>query len=60
MYLVVGFWRKMMGINAIVMAAGEGKIMKSKKCKFIQKTAGKPIINWVREARCEAGAKEQV
>lgn len=49
-----------MGICAIVMAAGEGKRMKSKKCKFIQKTAGKPIIIWVREALCQAGADEQV
>lgn len=49
-----------MGICAIVMAAGEGKRMKSKKCKFVQKTAGKPIVIWVREALCEAGAKEQV
>ncbi|MHB1484548.1 MAG: bifunctional UDP-N-acetylglucosamine diphosphorylase/glucosamine-1-phosphate N-acetyltransferase GlmU [Saccharofermentanales bacterium] len=49
-----------MSICAIVMAAGEGKRMKSKKCKFIQKTAGKPIIIWVREALLQAGADEQV
>ncbi len=34
--------------------------MKSKKCKFVQKTAGKPIVIWVKEALCEAGAHEQV
>ncbi len=49
-----------MEICAIVMAAGEGTRMKSKKCKFVQKTAGKPIIIWVKEALCEAGAREQV
>ncbi len=49
-----------MGICAIVMAAGEGRRMKSKKCKFVQKTAGKPIVIWVKEALCEAGAHEQV
>jgi len=49
-----------MGICAIVMAAGEGRRMKSKKCKFVQKTAGKPIVIWVKEALCEAGANEQV
>ncbi len=49
-----------MGICAIVMAAGEGTRMKSKKCKFVQKTAGKPIVIWVKEALCEAGAHEQV
>lgn len=51
---------QIMSICAIVMAAGEGKRMKSKKCKFIQKTAGKPIIIWVREALLQAGADEQV
>ena len=51
---------RLMGICAIVMAAGEGTRMKSKKCKFVQKTAGKPIVIWVKEALCEAGAHEQV
>lgn len=49
-----------MSICAIIMAAGEGKRMNSKKCKFVQKTAGKPIVIWVKEALCEAGAHEQV
>lgn len=49
-----------MSICAIVMAAGEGRRMNSKKCKFIQKTAGKPIIIWVRDALRQAGADEQV
>ncbi|MHB1454128.1 MAG: bifunctional UDP-N-acetylglucosamine diphosphorylase/glucosamine-1-phosphate N-acetyltransferase GlmU [Saccharofermentanales bacterium] len=49
-----------MSICAVIMAAGESKRMKSKKCKFIQKTAGKPIILWVKEALEEAGALEQV
>jgi len=49
-----------MEICAIVMAAGEGKRMKSKKCKFVQKTAGKPVVIWVKEVLCEAGAHEQV
>lgn len=49
-----------MGICAVVMAAGEGKRMNSKKCKFVHKTAGKPIIVWVKEALQEAQAFEQV
>ncbi|MDD4717648.1 MAG: bifunctional UDP-N-acetylglucosamine diphosphorylase/glucosamine-1-phosphate N-acetyltransferase GlmU [Eubacteriales bacterium] len=49
-----------MSICAVVLAAGESKRMRSKKCKFIQKTAGKPIISWIREALIEAGADEQV
>lgn len=49
-----------MNICAVVLAAGESKRMRSKKCKFVQKTAGKPIIKWVREALDEAGAAEQV
>ncbi len=49
-----------MGICAVVMAAGEGKRMNSKKCKFVHKTAGKPVIVWVKEALQEAQAFEQV
>ena len=49
-----------MDICAVVMAAGEGSRMKSKKCKFVQRTAGRPIILWVKTALDEAGAQEQV
>jgi bifunctional UDP-N-acetylglucosamine pyrophosphorylase / glucosamine-1-phosphate N-acetyltransferase len=49
-----------MSVCAIVLAAGEGRRMNSKKCKFIHKTAGKPVITWVQEALHEAGANEQV
>jgi len=49
-----------MGICAVVMAAGEGKRMNSKRCKFVHKTAGKPIISWVKDALFEVGADEQV
>ncbi len=49
-----------MDLCAVVMAAGESRRMKSKRCKFVQTTAGKPIILWIKEALEEAGAREQV
>jgi bifunctional UDP-N-acetylglucosamine pyrophosphorylase/glucosamine-1-phosphate N-acetyltransferase len=49
-----------MNICAVVMAAGEGKRMKSKHSKVAQKAAGKPLISWVRDALCQSGADEQV
>lgn len=49
-----------MNVCAVIMAAGEGKRMNSKKCKFVQKAAGRPIISWVRNALCKVGANEQV
>lgn len=49
-----------MNICAVVMAAGEGKRMKSRHSKVVQKAAGKPLVCWVRDVLCEAGATEQV
>lgn len=49
-----------MNICAVVMAAGEGKRMKSRHSKVVQKAAGKPLVGWVRDVLCEAGADEQV
>jgi bifunctional UDP-N-acetylglucosamine pyrophosphorylase/glucosamine-1-phosphate N-acetyltransferase len=40
---------------ALVLAAGEGKRMKSKHSKVIHKICGKPIIKWVCDAAEEAG-----
>ena len=49
-----------MDICAVVMAAGDGKRMKSSYSKVVHQVAGKPIIKWVYDALCEAGCKEQV
>lgn len=49
-----------MSICAVILAAGESKRMRSKRCKFVQKTAGKPIISWVKQALDEIDVTEQV
>jgi bifunctional UDP-N-acetylglucosamine pyrophosphorylase/glucosamine-1-phosphate N-acetyltransferase len=49
-----------MDICAVVMAAGEGKRMRSKHSKVVQRAAGKPLVCWVADALREAGAQEQV
>ncbi len=49
-----------MNICAVVMAAGEGKRMKSGHAKVVHKAAGRPLVLWVRDALCEAGADDQV
>ena len=49
-----------MDICAVVMAAGDGKRMKSSYSKVVHQVAGKPIIKWVYDALCEAGCEEQV
>jgi len=49
-----------MNICAVVMAAGDGKRMKSAYSKVVHQVAGKPIIKWVYDALCEAGCQEQV
>ena len=48
-----------MNICAVVMAAGEGKLMMSKHAKVAHRIAGKPMISWVREALTKAGAEDQ-
>ena len=42
------------------MAAGNGTRMKSKHSKVVHQVAGKPIIQWVADALCEAGCNDQV
>ena len=49
-----------MDICAVVMAAGDGKRMKSAHSKVVQQVAGKPIIQWVSDALCKSGCTEQV
>ena len=49
-----------MEVCAVVMAAGDGKRMHSKHSKVVHQVAGKPIIQWVADALCEAGCTEQV
>lgn len=49
-----------MEVCAVVMAAGDGKRMHSKHSKVVHHVAGKPIIQWVADALCEAGCTEQV
>ena len=49
-----------MDICAVVMAAGDGKRMKSSHSKVVHQVAGKPIVKWVYDALCEAGCEEQV
>jgi bifunctional UDP-N-acetylglucosamine pyrophosphorylase/glucosamine-1-phosphate N-acetyltransferase len=49
-----------MNICAVIMAAGEGKRMKSTHAKVVHKAAGKALVCWVRDALVEAGADEQV
>lgn len=45
-------------IKAIILAAGSGTRMKSKKAKVIHEILGKPLINYVIESAKEAGAEE--
>ncbi|HHT76602.1 MAG TPA: bifunctional UDP-N-acetylglucosamine diphosphorylase/glucosamine-1-phosphate N-acetyltransferase GlmU [Clostridiaceae bacterium] len=50
----------MMNICAVVMAAGEGKRMRTIHSKVVQRAAGKPLVSWVASALRGVGAKEQV
>lgn len=49
-----------MDICAVVLAAGEGKRMKSRHAKVVHRAAGKPLVNWVHDVLQQAGACEQV
>lgn len=49
-----------MNVCAVVMAAGEGKRMKSDHAKVVNKAAGKALVLWVRDALDAAGARDQV
>lgn len=45
---------------AIILAAGEGKRMKSKNSKVTHKICGKPLVQWVHQAVENAGITESV
>lgn len=49
-----------MNVCAVVMAAGEGKRMKSAHAKVVHQAAGKPLVRWVQDALTQAGANEQI
>lgn len=49
-----------MGTAAIVLAAGAGTRMKSKKPKVVHEVLGKPLVRWVVDAAREAGVDEVV
>ena len=50
----------MENITAFIVAAGEGKRMKSRKSKLIHKLCGRPMIDWVHGAVEGAGIRESV
>lgn len=45
---------------AIILAAGEGKRMKTKKSKVTHEICGKAIIEWIYEASCGAGINQNI
>lgn len=45
---------------AVILAAGEGKRMKSKSSKVIHKVCGKALVQWVHQAVENAGVKESI
>lgn len=49
-----------MQVCAVVLAAGEGKRMKSKHAKVVHQAAGLPLVSWVKSALDGAGAHDQV
>lgn len=50
----------MSNLVALILAAGEGKRMKSKYSKMVHKVYGKPVINWVCGAAEKAGFTETI
>src|SRR5947209_13840696 len=48
------------GPVAIILAAGQGKRMKSEKAKVLHEVCGRPMVHYVVEAVREAGAKKIV
>lgn len=46
-----------MGTAAIILAAGAGTRMKSKKPKVVHEVLGKPLVSWVLDAAKQAGAE---
>ncbi len=49
-----------MGTAAIVLAAGAGTRMKSKKPKVAHEVLGKPLVSWVLDAAKQAGVEQMV
>lgn len=49
-----------MGLQAIILAAGEGTRMKSAKPKVLHEVLGKPMVRWVVDAAHEAGVEDVV
>ena len=49
-----------MDASAIILAAGEGTRMKSKKPKVAHEVLGKPLVRWVVAAAHEAGMQAVV
>lgn len=50
----------MQDLIAVILAAGEGKRMKSKNSKVTHKACGRALVEWVVKAVDEAGIKESV
>ncbi|MGE5614948.1 MAG: NTP transferase domain-containing protein [Bacillota bacterium] len=50
----------MQQVTALILAAGEGKRMKSKKAKTLHRVCGKAMIEWVYEAARNAGIEKCV
>lgn len=50
----------MLNLSAIILAAGEGKRMNSKKSKLLHEVCFKPLIHWVYDAVNKAGATQKV
>ncbi len=49
-----------MNIFSVILAAGEGKRMKSNIAKPLHKVCGKPLLGWVLDAAEEAGAERNI
>jgi bifunctional UDP-N-acetylglucosamine pyrophosphorylase/glucosamine-1-phosphate N-acetyltransferase len=49
-----------MEVCAIVLAAGEGRRMRSRRSKMVHRLSGRPLICWIREALNSVGALDQV
>lgn len=45
-------------LMSVILAAGEGKRMKSKNSKVIHKVCGKPLIEWVHQSVKDSGIEE--
>ena len=49
-----------MGLYSIILAAGEGKRMKSNIAKPLQQAAGKALVEWVLDTAEETGSDENI